>query len=75
MGPVRRACKGARPVVLATGSPSVSAEHDLATAADEVEQRYPDDPYAQRVAEEVGLLSGALKALLEAVRPTLEQAS
>ena len=51
-----------------------TAEHVLATAADEVERRYPDDPYAQRVAE-VGMLSGALRALLEAVRPTLEQAS
>ncbi|MFI6564112.1 hypothetical protein [Streptomyces sp. NPDC050534] len=44
----------------------------LANAAERAEQQYPQDPYAQRVAE-VGMLTGALRVLLDAVRPFTEE--
>lgn len=49
-----------------------TAEHVLANAAQEAEQRYPGDPRAQRVAE-IGMLTGALKGLLDAVRPFIRE--
>jgi hypothetical protein len=52
-----------------------AAEQILANAAEQAEQaerQYPQDPYAQCVAE-VGTLTGALRALLEAVRPFTEE--
>lgn len=49
-----------------------SAEQILANAAEQVGQQYPQDPYAQRVAE-VGMLTGVLRVLLDAVRPFTEE--
>lgn len=49
-----------------------AAEQVLANAAEQAERPYPQDPYAQRVAE-VGMLTGALRVLLEAVRPFTEE--
>ncbi|MFF0793801.1 hypothetical protein [Streptomyces spiralis] len=49
-----------------------AAEQILANAAEQAEQEYPQDPYAQRVAE-LGMLTGALRALLDAVRPFTEE--
>jgi hypothetical protein len=52
-----------------------AAEQILANAAEQAEQaerQYPQDSYAQRVAE-VGMLTGALRALLDAVRPFTEE--
>ncbi|MFF9405239.1 hypothetical protein ACF1B0_06815 [Streptomyces anandii] len=48
-----------------------AAEQVLANAAEHAERPYPQDPYAQRVAE-VGMLTGALRVLLDAVRPFTE---
>ncbi|MEV5477907.1 hypothetical protein ACWDR2_39910 [Streptomyces sp. NPDC003631] len=45
-----------------------AAEQILANAAEQAEQECPQDPYAQRVAE-IGMLTGALRVLLDAVRP------
>ncbi|MEV6782927.1 hypothetical protein [Streptomyces sp. NPDC051098] len=45
-----------------------AAEQILANSAEQAEGQYPQDPYAQRVAE-VGMLTGALRVLLDAVRP------
>ncbi|MGY6021518.1 hypothetical protein [Streptomyces spinosirectus] len=50
-----------------------AAEQILANAAEQAERQYPQDPHAQRVAE-VGMLNGALRALLDAVRPFTEEA-
>ncbi|MGW3354476.1 hypothetical protein ACWDFL_03500 [Streptomyces bungoensis] len=52
-----------------------AAEQVLANATEQAEQAerpYPQDPYAQRVAE-VGMLTGALRVLLDAVRPFTEE--
>ncbi|MFD8260950.1 hypothetical protein ACFV19_18925 [Streptomyces griseoluteus] len=52
-----------------------AAEQVLANVADQAgqaERLYPQDPSAQRVAE-VGMLTGALRALLDAVRPFTEE--
>ncbi|MEV5936906.1 hypothetical protein AB0L56_30390 [Streptomyces sp. NPDC052079] len=55
-----------------------AAEQILANTAEQAEQdeqaerQYPQDPSAQRVAE-VGTLIGALRALLDAVRPFTEE--
>ncbi|MFE0350526.1 hypothetical protein [Streptomyces griseoluteus] len=52
-----------------------AAEQVLANVADQAgqtERLYPEDPSAQRVAE-VGMLTGALRALLDAVRPFTEE--
>jgi hypothetical protein len=52
-----------------------AAEQVLANVAEpagQAERLYPQDPSAQRVAE-VGMLTGALRALLEAVRPFVEE--
>ncbi|MEU7061182.1 hypothetical protein [Streptomyces sp. NPDC046197] len=49
-----------------------AAEQILANAAEQGERQYPQDPSAQCVAE-VGTLTGALRALLEAVRPFTEE--
>ncbi|MFE5400876.1 hypothetical protein ACFQ9Z_05640 [Streptomyces sp. NPDC056580] len=49
-----------------------TAEQILANAAEQAERQYPKDPYARCVAE-VGTLTGALTALLEAVRPFTEE--
>ncbi|GHF29165.1 hypothetical protein E5082_01245 [Streptomyces griseoluteus] len=55
-----------------------AAEQVLANVAEQAgqagqaERQYPQDPSAQRVAE-VGMLTGALRALLEAVRPFTEE--
>ncbi|MGV9253755.1 hypothetical protein [Streptomyces sp. NPDC003697] len=49
-----------------------AAERTLATAAEQAERQYPQDPSAQRVAE-VGALTGALRTLLDAVRPFIEE--
>ncbi|MGW2940087.1 hypothetical protein ACWDA7_52665 [Streptomyces sp. NPDC001156] len=48
-----------------------AAEQILANAAERAEQA-AQDPYAQRVAE-VGMLTGALRVLLDAVRPFTEE--
>ncbi|MEU1466550.1 hypothetical protein ABZ467_39490 [Streptomyces sp. NPDC005727] len=45
---------------------------NVAERAEHAERQYPQDPYAQRVAE-VGMLTGALRALLDAVRPFTEE--
>ncbi|MER5405603.1 hypothetical protein [Streptomyces sp. NPDC002769] len=45
-----------------------AAEQILANAAEQAAQAEPQDPYAQRVAE-LGMVTGALRALLDAVRP------
>ncbi|RZU44002.1 hypothetical protein EV284_1458 [Streptomyces sp. BK022] len=45
---------------------------NVAEPAGEAERLYPEDPSAQRVAE-VGMLTGALRALLDAVRPFTEE--
>ncbi|MGW5333728.1 hypothetical protein [Streptomyces bauhiniae] len=44
-----------------------TAEH-----AEQVERQFPEEPSAQRVAE-IGMLTGALRALLDAVRPFTEE--
>ncbi|WP_317441710.1 hypothetical protein [Streptomyces collinus] len=52
-----------------------AAERVLANVAEQAphaERQHPQDPYAQRVAE-VGMLTGALRALLDAVRPFIEE--
>ncbi|MEU6366671.1 hypothetical protein ABZ876_13295 [Streptomyces sp. NPDC046931] len=49
-----------------------AAEQTLATAAEQAERQYPQDPSARCVAQ-VGTLTGALRALLEAVRPFTEE--
>lgn len=49
-----------------------AAEQVLANAAEQAEHQYPQDLYAQRVAE-VGMLTGALRVLLDAVRPFTEE--
>ncbi|MFF8941800.1 hypothetical protein ACF1A5_05860 [Streptomyces sp. NPDC014864] len=52
-----------------------AAEQILANAAErakQAERQYPQDAYAQRVAE-VGMLTGALRVLLDAVRPFTEE--
>ncbi|MFF0286967.1 hypothetical protein [Streptomyces sp. NPDC005262] len=49
-----------------------AAEQILANAAERAERQYPQDPYAQRVAE-AGMLTGALRVLLDAVRPFTEE--
>ncbi|MEU5524912.1 hypothetical protein ABZ759_30735 [Streptomyces sp. NPDC047860] len=49
-----------------------AAEQILANTAEQAERQYPQDPSAQRVAE-VGTLIGALRALLDAVRPFTEE--
>ncbi|MFE5191648.1 hypothetical protein [Streptomyces sp. NPDC056628] len=49
-----------------------AAEQTLANAAEQAERQHPQDPYAQRVAE-VGMLTGALRVLLDAVRPFTEE--
>ncbi|MGW4563059.1 hypothetical protein ACWEN3_11825 [Streptomyces sp. NPDC004561] len=49
-----------------------AAEQILANAAERAERQYPQDPYAQCVAE-VGELTGALRVLLDAVRPFTEE--
>ncbi|MFD5540706.1 hypothetical protein ACFWIJ_23545 [Streptomyces sp. NPDC127079] len=51
-----------------------AAERVLANTAEQAERaepRSPQDRYAQRVAE-VGMLTGALRVLLDAVRPFTE---
>ncbi|MYV43466.1 hypothetical protein GT030_32580 [Streptomyces sp. SID1328] len=45
---------------------------NVAEQAAQAERLYPLDPSAQRVAE-VGMLTGALRALLDAVRPFTEE--
>ncbi|MEU6324707.1 hypothetical protein [Streptomyces sp. NPDC047009] len=45
---------------------------DAAERAEQAERQYPQDPYAERVAE-VGMLTGALRVLLDAVRPFTEE--
>ncbi|MFF1640808.1 hypothetical protein ACFVXW_35160 [Streptomyces sp. NPDC058251] len=49
-----------------------AAEQILANASEQAEQAEPQDPYAQRVAE-LGMLTGALRALLDTVRPFTEE--
>lgn len=49
-----------------------NAEHVLEDAAQEAERRYPDDPIARRIAE-AGMLEGALKALVDAIRPLIPE--
>ncbi|MES4887505.1 hypothetical protein [Streptomyces sp. NPDC096012] len=49
-----------------------AAEQILANAAEQAERQYPEDPYARCLAE-VGALTGALRALLEAARPFTEE--
>ncbi|MEU6812359.1 hypothetical protein ABZ920_25970 [Streptomyces sp. NPDC046831] len=49
-----------------------AAEQILAHASEQAERQFPQDPSAQRVAE-VGALTGALRTLLEAVRPFTEE--
>ncbi|WP_323138426.1 hypothetical protein [Streptomyces sp. NBC_01571] len=49
-----------------------AAEQILANAAERAAQAEPQDPYAQRVAE-LGMVTGALRALLDAVRPFTEE--
>ncbi|MEU7413724.1 hypothetical protein AB0B40_31210 [Streptomyces sp. NPDC042638] len=52
-----------------------AAEQVLANVAEQAaaaERQYAQDPYAQRVAE-VGMLTGALRGLLDAVRPFTEE--
>ncbi|MFF2202262.1 hypothetical protein [Streptomyces sp. NPDC058145] len=49
-----------------------NAEQVLANAAEQAERQYPQDPHAQCVAE-VGMLAGALRALLDAVCPFTEE--
>ncbi|MGW5479942.1 hypothetical protein [Streptomyces sp. NPDC004008] len=52
-----------------------AAEQILANVgerAEHAEGKYQQDAYAQRVAE-LGMLTGALKALLDAVRPFTEE--
>ncbi|MFK4144856.1 hypothetical protein [Streptomyces sp. NPDC004065] len=45
---------------------------NVAERAEQAERQYPQDLYAQRVAE-VGMLTGALRVLLDAVRPFTEE--
>ncbi|MET7852398.1 hypothetical protein ABZT48_30065 [Streptomyces avermitilis] len=52
-----------------------AAERVLANAAEQAEKaerQSPQDRYAQRVAE-VGMVTGALRVLLDAVRPFTEE--
>ncbi|MER6537777.1 hypothetical protein ACWDE0_01215 [Streptomyces sp. 900105755] len=52
-----------------------AAERVLANATEQAEQAEPQSPqdrYARRVAE-VGALTGALRVLLDAVRPFIEE--
>ncbi|MBC2868725.1 hypothetical protein [Streptomyces mexicanus] len=49
-----------------------AAEQILVNAAEQAERQHPQDPYAQRVAE-VGILTGALRVLLDSVRPFTEE--
>ncbi|MGW0412523.1 hypothetical protein ACWERI_29010 [Streptomyces collinus] len=50
-----------------------AAEQVLADTAERTAHaEHPHDPYAQRVAE-VGMLTGALRALVDAVRPFTEE--
>ena len=45
---------------------------NVAERAEQAERQYPQDLYAQRVAE-VGTLTGTLRVLLDAVRPFTEE--
>lgn len=61
-----------RAALRAAAQAAVQVLANVAEQAEQAERQYPDDPAAQRVAE-VGMLTGALRALLDAVRPFIEE--